>query len=75
MAVEPAVETMGVRAMVLACSKFLNVFFYQTNKPIMLKGQSPLQPNFEQKNRGLQGYTFFLIVALKHRLWVHIRMP
>ena len=33
----------------------------------------PLGPHFYIVNWGLQGYTFFLIFALKHRLWVLVR--
>ena len=33
----------------------------------------PLTPHFYIKNWGLQGYSFFHIFVLKHRLWVLVR--
>ena len=34
---------------------------------------TPLNPTFIRQNWGMEGYTYFLIFAPKHRLWVLVR--
>ena len=39
----------------------------------VLEMYTPFNPTFVKINWGLQGYTYFLIFAPKHRLWVLVR--
>ena len=57
----------------LRCKLLKTKYDGNTSRKQVRVMKTPFHLTFIQSNWSLQGYTFFLIFALKHRLWVLIR--